>query len=454
MKRIVTVFFFTAIMVGLGVGASAQVGQHQTRPIMVPPGSTHEATPNLHASQAGLSSTPATNGSETPLALTITDSVSYFQDTTNDNWWIYAPVFSAGADSLNNFNYGSKLYVVISDSIGDIQIGLGPGVDTTAFDTTYYRVMALRVSTPTNLKANTARLDSAAITLFPIAMSPNDSIVFHVVPMEDVQFTRNGSPIGSYPIPDLFASTANGLFIAKGSIKASALTMGSLNTVTVNFGHKTLGTRKHFGILAYVDGPDFVNDTIGFQLDANLSAATSVEIDTDGSLGSVAGVSGPVEMRTYKGNLDGGHMILGGGTKPSQVGGISNFFIGWPQFDPATGQSTGQSFFGNLVMTSYISGTSSAGVTSSDLSHFSLGESYPNPVSSEAQISYNLGVTCPVSLKLYNTLGEEVATMVNHTQGSGEQSVTFDASNIPDGLYYYKLQAGDFVATRMMVVSK
>ena len=57
-------------------------------------------------------------------------------------------------------------------------------------------------------------------------------------------------------------------------------------------------------------------------------------------------------------------------------------------------------------------------------------------------------------LKIYNSIGEEVATLVNEIKEPGRYISSFDASVISSGVYFYKLQAGDFVSTRKMIVLK
>ena len=454
MKRVATVFLSLILIAGIVQTSSAQTTFHRAAvhnpwQAMAPITMGHSARTNVE--QSSPTFIPAAKSS--PLTIQ-TDAVSYFQDTTSGNWWLYAPILSAGPDSLGFLRFSPILYEVIDDSIGPVKIGLGNNQFETDFDTMYTRVMALRVSVPTDIR--TPRLDSASITVFPIAISPRDSIRFFVAPIEDVQFFQGGNPTGIYPIPDLFASSSGGTYIAKGSIAASELTVGNLCTVTVNFGHKSLGTRKHFGICVFVDGPDFVTDTVAYQLDANLQPLPgTVTIDTDGSLGTFNGVDGPIPMRTYRGNLDAGHLLINGSSQPSLVGGISSFFIGFPEEDISTGQPTGNIFAGNLVLTTYMSGTSTAGVADGpSATENRLAHCYPNPVSMSAEIPYNLAVSGPVTLKVYNSIGEEIATVVNGLQSAGEHAATFNTSNLPNGMYYYKLQSGDFVATQNMVVNK
>jgi len=233
-------------------------------------------------------------------------------------------------------------------------------------------------------------------------------------------------------------------------IKGSDITVGELNSITVPLGHLLLtGTMKtQFAVCVFVEGPNFMNDTLGFIMDANLQDyQTSYDIDIDGSLGSVGGVP----MRTYRMTLDAGNLVLDG--QQVSVGGGGGFFgADFPQYDPASGDATGLSFNGNMLMTAYISGTSTAGVDSKEAEAYHL-ENYPNPVSKTTEIHYSLGAASPVTLKIYNTLGEEVSTVVNRTQGAGAQVATFDASKLQNGVYYYKLQAGAYSSTQTMIVN-
>jgi hypothetical protein len=57
-------------------------------------------------------------------------------------------------------------------------------------------------------------------------------------------------------------------------------------------------------------------------------------------------------------------------------------------------------------------------------------------------------------LVVYNSLGQQVAMLVNQTQGMGKYSVKFNASNLPSGVYIYKLQAGEFSSVKKMMLTK
>jgi beta-N-acetylhexosaminidase len=84
---------------------------------------------------------------------------------------------------------------------------------------------------------------------------------------------------------------------------------------------------------------------------------------------------------------------------------------------------------------------------------FSLSN-YPNPFNPSTAISYQLMSNCFVSLKVYDVLGREVATIVNELQSSGPHIVRWDASRFSSGVYLYRLTADELVQTRKMVLLK
>ncbi|MCX6163749.1 MAG: T9SS type A sorting domain-containing protein [Ignavibacteriae bacterium] len=87
-------------------------------------------------------------------------------------------------------------------------------------------------------------------------------------------------------------------------------------------------------------------------------------------------------------------------------------------------------------------------------SEYKLYQNYPNPFNPSTIIKFQIKDSRFTTLKIYNILGKEVATLVNEKQSPGVYEVVFDALNLPSGIYFYKLVAGDFVETKRMVLIK
>ncbi len=85
---------------------------------------------------------------------------------------------------------------------------------------------------------------------------------------------------------------------------------------------------------------------------------------------------------------------------------------------------------------------------------FELFQNYPNPFNPQTSIEYILPKSERVKLVVYDVLGREVQTLVDGVQDAGYRSVVFDATNLPSGVYFYRLQAGNSIDLRKMLVAK
>ena len=93
-----------------------------------------------------------------------------------------------------------------------------------------------------------------------------------------------------------------------------------------------------------------------------------------------------------------------------------------------------------------------------------LYQNYPNPFNPSTKIKFTIPQSASplhgaargglVTLKVYDILGNEVATLVNEEKPAGEYEVEFNGSNLPSGIYFYKLQAGNLVETKKMILLK
>lgn len=94
-----------------------------------------------------------------------------------------------------------------------------------------------------------------------------------------------------------------------------------------------------------------------------------------------------------------------------------------------------------------------SGVTN-NIDDYKLYQNYPNPFNPVTKISYKLNAEGFVSLKVYNLVGQVVATLVNETKEAGVYSVTFDGSQLTTGIYLYKLQVNGFTSVKRMTLIK
>jgi hypothetical protein len=85
---------------------------------------------------------------------------------------------------------------------------------------------------------------------------------------------------------------------------------------------------------------------------------------------------------------------------------------------------------------------------------FELAPNYPNPFNPTTTIRYQIPQAGLVSLKVYDILGKEVATLVNQRQEAGSYRVSFNAAQLSSGVYFYRIQTAGFVETRKMLLVK
>jgi hypothetical protein len=85
---------------------------------------------------------------------------------------------------------------------------------------------------------------------------------------------------------------------------------------------------------------------------------------------------------------------------------------------------------------------------------FKLCQNYPNPFNPSTTIEFDLPKKAEVTLKVFNILGEEVATLVSDRLSAGSYSYEWNASKIASGLYLYRIEAEKYVETRKMILLK
>ncbi len=83
-----------------------------------------------------------------------------------------------------------------------------------------------------------------------------------------------------------------------------------------------------------------------------------------------------------------------------------------------------------------------------------LEQNYPNPFNPTTTIVYSIPEASFVELKIYDILGGEVATLVKENKLSGKHSLKFNASNLPSGIYFYRIVSGNFTTTKKLIILK
>ena len=85
---------------------------------------------------------------------------------------------------------------------------------------------------------------------------------------------------------------------------------------------------------------------------------------------------------------------------------------------------------------------------------FGLNQNYPNPFNPVTSIKYSVAFTQHVQLKVYDLIGNEIAVLVNETKSPGTYTIEFSSAKLASGTYFYRLQSGDFVQTKKMIILK
>ena len=83
-----------------------------------------------------------------------------------------------------------------------------------------------------------------------------------------------------------------------------------------------------------------------------------------------------------------------------------------------------------------------------------LSQNYPNPFNPSTKIEYRIPERSSVSLVVYNTIGQQISILTEGEKEAGTYSIEYNAENLPSGIYFYRIQAGNFVQTKKMVLLK
>ena len=88
------------------------------------------------------------------------------------------------------------------------------------------------------------------------------------------------------------------------------------------------------------------------------------------------------------------------------------------------------------------------------VNNFIIKQNYPNPFNPSTKMNFSIPQSENVMLKIYDVLGRQITTLVNEEKPAGNYTVEFDGSNLPSGVYFYQIHAGDFIETKKMLLLK
>jgi Secretion system C-terminal sorting domain len=140
-----------------------------------------------------------------------------------------------------------------------------------------------------------------------------------------------------------------------------------------------------------------------------------------------------------------------GTVKKSSIDGFPIGALHWVDADIAAYNSATAK---TQVMAAYVAAVTGVEQASGVPTGFELSQNYPNPFNPTTNIDYTLAKASDVKLSVYNLLGQKVATVVDSHMGAGTHSVTFDASKLTSGVYFYRLDAGNFSSVKKMLLVK
>jgi len=106
----------------------------------------------------------------------------------------------------------------------------------------------------------------------------------------------------------------------------------------------------------------------------------------------------------------------------------------------------------DIAIIKYVQTPTSVEVEGKSISSFTLKQNYPNPFNPSTTIKYSVSISEFLTLKVYDLLGREVATLIDEYKPAGSYEVEFEVSELSSGIYFYRLQAGSFVETKKMIL--
>ena len=140
--------------------------------------------------------------------------------------------------------------------------------------------------------------------------------------------------------------------------------------------------------------------------------------------------------------------IVGNGSQPAKI-----IYMGFP-FETIYPEQTRNEMMNEILDYLYSEVSAIRNDYSELPAEFVLFQNYPNPFNPNTSIEYLVPSSELVNLKIFDILGNEISTLVNEVKQAGKYSITFNAADLPSGLYVYRIQAGDFNQSKKMLLLK
>jgi predicted lipoprotein with Yx(FWY)xxD motif len=388
----------------------------------------------------------------------------YFMVTSNLYYygsWLSVPDSGYSVDNLNPIPP-----TALSASIAGLTVRLSWPENTTDPDVRNYEIH--RSTTSGFVPSDANRIGSADDTVF-VDASPVAGTGYYRLVTVDIHGNRSGPS----PVASTGSLTTRQLSVSSGwNLVSVPLTLNDY-TKTVLFPTSTSGAFAYEGgystqsVLANGKGY-WLKFSGGQNLNVTGYARTLDTITVDQGWNLVGSVSDQLQVSQIT--------SVPGGIVTSQFYGYGGSYQVSTTIDPGRGYWVKVSQSGKLVLSS--TGMEQASAirimptdelppsppeTSEEATievpkGYQLGQNYPNPFNPSTVIGYSLPAGGHVTLKVYNTLGNELLTLVDEEKPAGSFEVTFDASpargGLASGVYYYRLTSGGFTATRKLMVLK
>ncbi len=145
------------------------------------------------------------------------------------------------------------------------------------------------------------------------------------------------------------------------------------------------------------------------------------------------------------------HTVDGGINWNTQESGTSNILQAVSFTDENNGTAVG---YGGIILRTTNGGVTFVRDETTQPTKFGLEQNHPNPFNPTTKINYSIPEYSNVTLKVFDILGNEIETLVNEEKPVGAYELNWTSGHLPSGVYFYRIQAGDFIQTRKMILMK